>query len=104
MAMLSPDYFSTLRDDIFSKSSDRLLVYALKDDEVFPEEHILSNFNNAGIWVNRLDFPYSYSHEFPFPLSTDPAVSEEVDKCFDSVFREIGNFLRDESNYDFSGF
>ncbi len=104
MAMLSPEHFRSLRETSFSNFNDRLLVYALKDDQVFPEEHILDNFYNSGVWVNRLDFPYCYSHEAPFPVSRDPKVSEEVDKSFDNIFKEIGNFLHDESNYDFSGF
>ena len=99
MAMLSPDYFSSLRESVFSNFSDRLLVYSLKDDRVFPEEHILNNFNSSGVWVNRLDFPYEYTHESPFPISKDPAVSKEVDNSFDSLFKEVGNFLRDEINY-----
>jgi len=104
MAMLSPEYFSSLRNTVFSNFNDRLLVYGLKDDKVFPEEHIMDNFKGSGVWVNRLHFPYPYSHEAPFPLSKDPSVSREVDKSFDSIFKEIGNFLRDEHNYDFSGF
>jgi len=99
MAMLSPDYFSSLRDKTFAGFSNQMLVYALKEDEVFPEEHIMENFNGSGIWVNRLDFPYQYTHESPFPVSKNTEVSEEVDKNFDNIFREIGHFLRDEQNY-----
>ncbi len=101
MAMLSPEYFKNLRESVFSDFNDRLLVYALKDDEVFPDEHIMDNFHDSGVWVNRLDFPFQYSHENPFPLSKDPEVSEKVDKSFDSIFKEIGHFLRDETNYGF---
>jgi pimeloyl-ACP methyl ester carboxylesterase len=101
MAMLSPDYFSSLRENVFCSFSDRLMVYALKEDQVFPEEHILKNFNCSGVWVNRLDFPYEYTHENPFPISKDKDVSEKVDESFDVLFKEVGNFLRDDSNYDF---
>ncbi|MCK5766644.1 MAG: hypothetical protein KAH26_11710 [Bacteroidales bacterium] len=104
MAMLSPEYFKGLRQASFESFNDRLLVYAMKEDRVFPEEHIMENFYDSGVWVNRLDFPYEYSHESPFPISKDPEISEKVDKSFDSIFKEVGNFLRDESNYDFSGF
>ena len=104
MAMLSPDYFSSLRNDVFRKHSSRILVYALKDDKVFPEEHIMENFSGTGVWVNRLHFPYRYTHETPFPLSTKKALSQEVDRQFDDLFREMGNFLRDDNNHDFSGF
>jgi len=99
MAMLSPDYFSALRDKVFADFNDRMLVYAMKEDEVFPEEHIMENFNGSGVWVNRLDFPYHYTHENPFPVSKDAEVSEEVDKNFDQIFKEVGHFLRDEQNY-----
>ena len=99
MAMLSPEYFSSLREKVFAEFSDRLMVYALHDDEVFPEEKILSNFHSSGVWVNRIDFPYNYTHEAPFPVSKDPEVSDRVDRSFDHLFKEIGNFLRDEINY-----
>ena len=101
MAMLSPEYFSSLRESVFSEFSDRLLVYALKDDEVFPEEHILENFNSSAVWVNRIDFPYDYSHETPFPVSRNPEISTKVDSVFESLFKEVGNFLRDDGNHDF---
>ncbi len=101
MAMLSPEYFSSLRDSVFADFNDRLLVYALKDDEVFPEEYIMENFSGSGVWVNRIDFPYDYTHESPFPVSVDPELSAQVDKSFDSIFKEIGHFLRDEQNYNF---
>jgi len=99
MAMLSPDYFSSLRDTVFEEFSDRLLVYALKEDQVFPDKHIMENFKGSGTWVNRLDFPYEYSHETPFPVSKNPEISVNVDESFDKVFKEIGHFLRDEINY-----
>ena len=104
MAMLSPEYFSALRESVFTEFSDRLLVYSLKEDEVFPEEHILDVFNSSGVWVNRLDFPYDYCHETPFPVSKKAEISTAVDKEFDKLFKEVGHFLRDESNYDFSSF
>ncbi|MEN8225648.1 MAG: DUF6051 family protein [Bacteroidota bacterium] len=104
MAMLSPEYFNSLRESVFSDFSDRMLVYAMKEDKVFPEKHIMENFSRSGVWVNQLDFPYDYTHETPFPVSADPALSNKVDQSFDMLFKEIGHFLRDESNYDFSGF
>jgi pimeloyl-ACP methyl ester carboxylesterase len=99
MAMLSPEYFSKLREKVFAEFNDRMLVYALRDDEVFPEEHILSNFHDSGVWVNRIDFPYNYTHETPFPVSNNPEISDRVDRSFDHLFREMGNFLKDEVNY-----
>ncbi len=101
MAMLSPDYFSSLRGSVFNDFSDRLLVYALKDDEVFPEEYIMENFDGSGVWVNRIDFPYVYTHETPFPISTDPELSKQVDESFDRIFKEAGHFLRDDQNHGF---
>jgi pimeloyl-ACP methyl ester carboxylesterase len=99
MAMLSPEYFSSLREKVFAEFNDRMMVYALRDDEVFPEEHILANFHDSGVWVNRIDFPYNYCHETPFPVSSDPELSARVDRSFDHLFREMGNFLKDEVNY-----
>ncbi|MEE4255795.1 MAG: DUF6051 family protein [Bacteroidales bacterium] len=103
MAMLSPDYFHGLRDRVFSSFKDQLLVFALKEDKVFPAEHIIKVFDKSGVWVNYVDFPYDYTHETPFPLSNRPEVSEKVDKCFDNLFTEAGDFLKNYSVYGFSG-
>ena len=64
----------------------------------------MQNFKGTGVWVNRLDFPYAYTHETPFPVSSKEEIAEKVDDTFNELFKEIGNFLRDDSNYDFSGF
>jgi hypothetical protein len=103
MAMLSPEYFHGLRDKVFTSFRDRLLVFALKEDNVFPAEHIFSTFDRSGVWVNYLDFPYEYSHETPFPLSTDVEKAASVDRWFERIFAEAGSFLREYSVYGFSG-
>ena len=103
MAMLSPDYFHGLRDKVFGNFKDQLLVFALKEDKVFPAEDIIEIFDKSGVWVNYVDFPYEYSHEIPFPISKEAEVSEKVDKCFDNLFTEAADFLRDYSVYGFSG-
>lgn len=102
MAMLSPDYFSALREKTFTGFKDRLLVFALKDDKVFPAEHIFEAFDKSGVWVNYLDFPYQYTHEAPFPVSKDPETAAKVDRWFDSVFAEAGSFLREYRVYGFA--
>jgi len=102
MAMLSPDYFSALRERTFSAFRDRLLVFALKDDKVFPAEHIFEAFDSSGVWVNYLDFPYPYTHEIPFPVSDDPVTAARIDTWFDNVFTEAGNFLHEYKIYGFA--
>lgn len=103
MAMLSPDYFHGLREKVFSNFKDQMLVFALKNDKVFPAEDIIGIFDKSGVWVNYVDFPYSYTHETPFPISRDPEISTKVDKCFDNLFSEAGDFLKNYSIYGFSG-
>lgn len=103
MAMLSPEYFRPLREKTFARFHDRLLVFALEQDKVFPAEHIMENFERSGVWVNLLDFPFEYSHETPFPVSRNDETCHAVDQWFERIFNEAGDFLRDYSVYGFSG-
>jgi len=94
MAMLAPQYFRPLRDQVFTSFNERLLVIALAQDQVFPPDDIIHNFEKSGVRINKLDFPYKYSHETPFPVSADPLIATNVDKCFDNIFKEAGAFLK----------
>jgi pimeloyl-ACP methyl ester carboxylesterase len=101
MAMLSPEYFKGLRNKTFSSFNDQIMVMALEKDEVFPANDILSNFENTGVKVNLLDPPYKYSHESPFPVYKNADRSALVDKWFEVVLEEAGDFLRSYSSYGF---
>lgn len=94
MAMLSPEYFKGMREKTFAQFRDQMLVMAMKEDKVFPADDIFMNFKNSGVKVNVLDPPYRYSHETPFPLCADEQKAALIDKWFDIVFTEAGNFLR----------
>jgi len=94
MAMLSPEYFKGLREGVFSKFKDQLLVFALKEDRVFPAEHIFEVFDKSDVWVNYVDFPFEYTHETPFPVSIKPQIAGMVDECFANIFTEASDFLK----------
>lgn len=93
MAMLSPRYFKALREETFSSFKDRTLVMALEEDHVFPADHIAETFDGSGVSVNRIDFPFPYTHESPFPISRDPETAEKVDQWFENIFAEASAFL-----------
>ncbi len=93
MAMLSPDHFSPLRERVFSEFKSRLKVVALNEDLVFPAKYIEETFHDSGVSVSRLDLPYKYTHEAPFPLNSDLQISALVDQWFDKIFAEAGDFF-----------
>lgn len=95
MAMLSPRYFQSLRSEVFSKFRDQTMVIALEEDHVFPLDTILRTFEGTGVNVNRVDFPFSYTHEIPFPIFKDQKTAGKVDENFDEIFTKAGVFLNE---------
>jgi hypothetical protein len=62
-----------LRDSWLDNKSDYLWIVALKKDQVMPAKKIIKTYqrseNNLQPRIDIVDFPYSYSHENPFPMS-----------------------------------
>jgi hypothetical protein len=67
---------------------------SLLKDSVIPAKGIISTLSGSGKKdiVEILDFPYTYSHENPFPVLNTP-VSKKVDYWFEKVFAEAAMFL-----------
>lgn len=92
-AMILPDKLKELRESFFTKSSDRIRAITLKDDVVIPTEGAMITFGSAsGKIVEEMDFPYSYTHQWPFPLN---AISHKqlVNDSFKEVFNKVAAFL-----------
>ena len=68
-------------------------MIALKDDLVFPAKYIEETFHDSGVFVSMLDLPYKYTHETPFPLNSDLQISASVDRWFEKIFTEAGEFF-----------
>jgi hypothetical protein len=86
--------FKTFRENILNKLHDQIHSISLVKDSVIPYKGIIStlgNFDKKNM-VNIWDFPYTYTHENPFPILDFP-LSKKVDYWFESVFTEAALFL-----------
>jgi len=95
-SMIDLARFRTFRENIFSKLKDQIRSIALKHDKVIPAEGIVRtmipvirrNSEPVSVW----DFPYSYSHENPFPLFTNKTAFD-VDRSFEKLITNAASFL-----------
>lgn len=96
ISMISPECKTEYRNSRLEALSDRIGIVSLMKDKVIPSSNILSTFacvkNRLKGMVNEFDFPYTYSHEVPFPILNNPQAML-VDQCFEKVFRPAADFL-----------
>ena len=93
-SMIDLGRFKTFRENILRKLRSQIHSITLLKDTVIPSDGVvatLSSFNKSDI-VEVWDFPYTYSHENPFPILDFP-LCEKVDYCFERVFSEARSFL-----------
>lgn len=93
-SMIDLGRFKTFRESILKKLRDQIHTITLVKDTIIPARGIvgtLGNFsdnNNLKVW----DFPYTYSHENPFPVLDSP-LKKKVDHWFERLFAEAALFL-----------
>jgi len=94
-SMIDLERLKTFRENLFTKLRNQIRSITLKMDTVIPSAGVIStlNTNNRRVVAEVWDFPYSYSHENPFPLFNTP-LSNEVDRCFEHVFSEAKSFFK----------
>lgn len=92
LAMLSEGNLKPLRENVFRKMQKQIKAVALLEDKVIPAEGIRKALNPF-IDVDVMDFPYSCSHENPFPLFVGEE-SKLVDESFERVFSKAAEFLQ----------
>ena len=86
--------FKSFRENTLKRLQDRIHAIAMVKDTVIPAGGIVSTLgrfldkDNLKVW----DFPYTYSHETPFPVLRTP-LSGKVDYWFERVFSEASLFL-----------
>jgi hypothetical protein len=84
------------RESIFNGIKDRIYVVALEKDMVMPVESIIRTLRGkkkrVEVPVEVIDFPYSYSHEQPFPIGDDK-IQSLVDRSFTVVFDKAVDFF-----------
>ena len=83
------------REALFKKVENQIYAIALKGDSVFPTYEIENTLKGASrdinIKVEELDFPYSYSHENPFPMNKQE--SQNVEESLNIVFNKVCDFF-----------
>jgi hypothetical protein len=93
-SMIDLGRLKLFRENLLKKLRSQIHSITLIRDTVIPAEGVVATLNTsenrnvAEIW----DFPYSYTHENPFPLLNSPS-SKEVDRCFELVFSEARKFF-----------
>lgn len=95
-SMIDLGRFRSFRENILGKLKGQIRSIALKKDAVIPANGIVNtmtaftgtNNNQVEVW----DFPYTYSHENPFPVFNNQ-YSTEVDRSFERLISMAGLFL-----------
>lgn len=94
-AMLEYKKCRELREGLLKQSENDIMAISLKKDTVIPSFEIINTLQGAyrdiNIEVTEYDFPYTYTHENPFPVNT--TTPELINKSFDKIFDKVGTFL-----------
>jgi hypothetical protein len=92
-AMIRPDVLRDYRESFFQQAVDRIRAISLKADTVIPTKGLLAAIGKfSDKIVEEMDFPYPYSHQWPFPLNSKiPA--EVINNSFESIFSKAAGFL-----------
>jgi hypothetical protein len=86
--MISSENFSEWRADKFRGMAERIAAVGLKKDSVIPACGMIELLGQSQHEV--MDFPYSYTHENPFPANDN---NNLVNPGFDLVFDKATAFL-----------
>lgn len=93
-SMIRPDVLKDYRETFFQNAGERLHAISLKKDSVVPTSGINQALGkSASRILQELDFPYHYSHQWPFPLNKKKEESELVNRSFEQVFNQAASFL-----------
>ena len=87
----------TFRESILKRLKGQIHSVTLKKDTIIPAAGVVKTLSS---WSRELqesvevwDFPFSYSHENPFPIFNS-SLNQEVDQCFDRLFLQAKAFLQ----------
>jgi pimeloyl-ACP methyl ester carboxylesterase len=93
-SMIDLGRLKIFRENILKNLKDQIHSLSLLKDSVIPCKGVISTLGNypeksiVDVW----DFPYTYTHENPFPILEFP-LSKKVDYWFERVFAEATMFL-----------
>lgn len=83
------------REELFSRVKQDILAITLKKDSIIPPYEIINTLQGAlrdiPIPVSIYDFPFSYNHVNPFPVTEKD--KELIDENFKMIFSKIVQFL-----------
>lgn len=90
-SMIRPDYMRDFRETFFSRACNRIRSISLKKDKVVPTTGIIKALGKvSGKILEELDFPFTYTHQIPFPQKEDPFL---LKRAFHSIFDKAAAFL-----------
>jgi hypothetical protein len=93
-AMINPTMFREIRETFFNSIQHRISGISLQKDKVMPWAGVEACMGSklAAQCFELLDFPYEYTHEFPFPANgrTDDLA---LNNSFFKVFQKAAVFL-----------
>lgn len=89
--MICADVMQEERESFFQKASNRIKAFSLKKDVVMPTYGIIHALGRSSEKIlKELDFPFSYTHQNPFPDKvSEPLLSES----FIAIFNPAAHFL-----------
>jgi hypothetical protein len=94
--MLNYQTLMQYREEKLRAMSDRFYAIALAQDKVVPPYEVMNTLQgalrNIPIPVEVFDFPFKYTHENPFPISSK--IDEQVSEQFLLIFNKICEFLK----------
>ncbi|MDR3670065.1 MAG: DUF6051 family protein [Holophaga sp.] len=95
-SMLNYGVMRKEREARFRELAPRLLAVPLEQDKVIPPYEVVNALQGSTrdlpVRVERMDFPYEYQHEDPFPARE--ALRAPVDQAFRQVFDLVAEFYR----------
>lgn len=93
-SMIGEKNNQTHRTTTFETMCNRIKGISLASDKVIPYQGVEQalGHNNASKTITQLDFPYTYTHENPFPINSNTD-QEAVDFAFKGVFERAVGFL-----------
>jgi hypothetical protein len=91
--MITPERLRSEREKFFARFKEKIRGIALSNDLVIPYHGVLEALGrkNAESTIQLLDFPFSYTHENPFPHTTKDTTS--LNNAFTNVFSRAAEFL-----------
>jgi len=93
-AMINPDIYKDERETFFNSCKNRITGISLRKDKVMPWSGVEACMGSqlSEQCFELIDFPYNYTHEFPFPANGQ--IDEvSLNNSFLSVFQKATAFL-----------